>query len=116
MTKGKGGRGMPMPRMNPANAQNQVAMLQQKMLEAQEALANDTIEVSAGGGAVSVVMNGKQELRALKISPEAISAGDVEMLQDMIIAAVNEAVEKSQELASRRLSTATGGLKLPGLM
>ncbi|MBI3740493.1 MAG: YbaB/EbfC family nucleoid-associated protein [Chloroflexi bacterium] len=117
MAKGKGGgRGMPAPRnaARPANSQNMLQSLQQKMLEAQEALANDTIDVSVGGGAVTVVMSGKQELRELKISPEAMSAGDVDMLQDLIIAAVNEALGKSQELAARRISTVTGGLNLPG--
>ncbi len=116
MSKGKGGRGMPMPRMNPGNAQNMLQSFQQKMLEAQEALASDTVEASSGGGAVTVVMNGKQQVQSLKISPDALSAGDAEMLQDMIIAAVNEAVDKSQELAAQRMSAVTGGLNLPGLM
>ncbi len=117
MAKGKsGGRGVPMPRLNSAGTQNMVQAFQQKMLEAQEALANDTVEVSVGGGAVTVIMTGKQELRSLKISPEALSAGDVEMLQDMILAAVNEAVGKSQERAAQRISAVTGGLNLPGLM
>ena len=117
MSKGKGGmRGVPMPRVNPANAQNALQMLQQKMLETQGSLANETVEVSAGGGAVSVVINGQQKIQAIKISPDVISAGDVEMLQDLIVAAVNEAIDKSQELAASKMSAITGGLGLPGLL
>ncbi len=110
----RGGGGT--PRMNPANAQNALQALQQKMLETQEALANETVEVTAGGGAISVVMTGQQKLQSIKISPEVIGTGDVEMLQDMIIAAVNEAIDKSQELAASKMSGLTGGLGLPGLM
>ncbi len=110
----RGGGGM--PRMNPASAQNALQSLQQKMLETQEALANETVEVTAGGGAITVVMTGQQKLQAIKISPEVMGAGDVEMLQDMIIAAVNEAIDKSQQLAASKMSGLTGGLGLPGLM
>lgn len=110
----RGGGGT--PRMNPAGAQNALQALQQKMLETQEALANETVEVTAGGGAITVVMTGQQKLQAIKISPEVMGAGDVEMLQDMIIAAVNEAIDKSQQLAASKMSGLTGGLGLPGLM
>ncbi len=110
-----GGGGMP-SRMNPANAQSALQALQQKMLETQEALANETVEVTAGGGAITVVMTGQQKLQSIKISPDVMSAGDVEMLQDLIVAAVNEAMEKSQQLASEKMSAVTGGLGLPGLM
>lgn len=117
MGKGKGGsRGaVPMPRMNPASAQNALLTLQQKVLEAQESLASETVEASAGGGAVKVVINGQQKIQSLEISSEALSAGDKEMLQDLIVAAVNEAIVKSQEHAARRISAITGGLNLPGL-
>src|SRR5512142_250755 len=110
------GGGAATPRMNPANAQNALQALQQKMLETQESLANETVEVSAGGGAVTIVMTGQQKLQSITISPDVISAGDVEMLQDLIVAAVNEAMEKSQQLAAQKMSAVTGGLGLPGLM
>ena len=108
--------GAPMPRMNPANAQGALQALQQKMLEAQEALANENIQVSAGGGAVTVTINGQQKIQSIKISPDAVSAGDVEMLQDLIVAAVNEAIDKSQELAASKMGSLTGGLGLPNLL
>lgn len=100
----------------PGGNQNALQALQQKMLETQEALANETVQVSAGGGVVSVVMTGQQKVQSITISPEVMSAGDVEMLQDLIVAAVNEALEKSQALASQKMSAITGGLGLPGLM
>lgn len=108
--------GMAGPRPNQINAQNALQALQQKMTETQEALANETVEVSVGGGAVSVVVTGQQKLQSIKISPEAMNAGDVEMLQDLIIAAVNEAIEKSQELASTKMGSVTGALGLSGLL
>ena len=118
MSKGKGGfrKPTPIPRMNQANAQNAYQALQQKMLEAQSALENETLEVSAGGGAVTVVISGQQKIQSIKISPDAMSAGDAEMLQDMIVAAVNEAIDRSQELASQKMGAITGGLGLPGLL
>lgn len=110
--------GAPMPRIaaRPANAQNAYQALQQKMLEAQDQLANENIEVSTGGGAVTVVVNGQQKIQSIKISADAMGAGDVEMLQDMIVAAVNEAIGRSQELASQKMGALTGGLGLPNLL
>jgi DNA-binding YbaB/EbfC family protein len=118
MSKGKGGFRKPTPiqRTNPANAQNAYQALQQKMLDAQSELANENVEVSAGGGAVTIVISGQQKLQSIKISPDALSAGDAEMLQDMIVAAVNEAIDRSQELASQKMGAITGGLGLPGLL
>lgn len=107
--------GAPMPRMSPASAQSALQSLQQKMLEAQESLANETVEASVGGGAVTVVITGQQKIQSIQISPDAVSAGDVEMLQDLIVAAVNEGIEKSQQLAASKMSAITGGLGLPGL-
>ena len=109
-------RGAPMPRTNPANTQNAFQALQQKMLEAQDALASENVEVSAGGGAITVVINGQQEIQSIKISAEAMAAGDVEMLQDMLVAAMNEASGRSQELASQKMGALTGGLGLPNLL
>lgn len=110
--------GAPMPRIasRPANAQNALQALQQKMLEAQEALANENIEVSTGGGAVTVVVNGQQKIQSIKISADAMAAGDVEMLQDLVVSAVNVAIERSQELAANKMGALTGGLGLPGLL
>jgi len=120
MSKGKGGfrKPPPMPRtaVRPANSQNAMQALQQKMLDAQNELANENVEVSAGGGAVTVVISGQQKIQSIKISPDALSAGDAEMLQDMIVVAVNEAIDKSQEVASQKMGAITGGLGLPGLL
>jgi DNA-binding YbaB/EbfC family protein len=93
----------------------QAQELQAKLAKAQEELAQATIEVSAGGGAVKVTINGQQEIKAIKISPEAINPDEVELLEDLVLAAVNEAMAKSKELAAERLGKLTGGLKIPGL-
>ncbi len=94
----------------------QAQQLQAKLAKAQEELGSMTVEASSGGGAVKVVMDGHQKLHSVKISPEAITAGDVELLQDLVITAVNEAVGKSQELVSKHLSSLTGGFNIPGLL
>lgn len=86
------------------------------MLEAQEALREQTVTTSVGGGAVSVVMTGHRKLQSIKIGPEVVDPEDVEMLEDLIIAAVNEASEKAEELAAQSLASLTGGLGIPGLM
>lgn len=96
-------------------ALKQIQELQAKMLEAQEALGEQTVTASVGGGVVTVEMNGHHELRAIEISPEVIDPEDVEMLQDLIIAAVNEASEKAGDLATQSLAGLTGGLGIPGL-
>ncbi|MGQ9628359.1 MAG: YbaB/EbfC family nucleoid-associated protein [Anaerolineae bacterium] len=93
----------------------QIQKLQQDLLKTQEALAEETIEVSAGGGAITVVITGQQRIESVRIDPKAVDPEDVEMLQDLIVAAVNEALERSRELAAERLSGLTGGLNLPGL-
>jgi DNA-binding YbaB/EbfC family protein len=93
----------------------QAQELQAKLAKAQQELANATIEVSSGGGAVKVTINGQQEIKEIKISPEAINPEDVEMLEDLVLTAVKEAIAKSQELAAQRLGKLTGGLKIPGL-
>jgi DNA-binding YbaB/EbfC family protein len=78
-------------------------------------LGNKTVEISAGGGAITVVMTGHQKLVSIKIDPEVVNPEDVEMLQDLIVAAVNEAVDASQNLAADQLGSITGGLNIPGL-
>lgn len=89
--------------------------MQARLAKAQEELANETVEGTAGGGAIKIVMTGHQRVQSVTIDPEVVDPGDVEMLQDLVAAAVNEAISKSQELASKRLGAATGGLKIPGL-
>lgn len=89
--------------------------MQAKMAQAQEELAVATVEGTAGGGAVTVVMTGAQEVTSVKIDPSVVSAEDVEMLQDLVLAAVADATRKSKELAAQRLGGVTGGLNIPGL-
>lgn len=94
----------------------QAQQMQAKMAQIQEELKDETVEASAGGGMVKVTMTGAMEVRDIKIDPAAIDPDDVELLQDMVTAAVNEAVRSAQELASQRMSAVTGGMNLPGLM
>lgn len=116
MSKGMGGkRGMMVPRGGGAGMAQQLQKLQEEMMKAQEALGQETVEASVGGGVVKVVMTGHLEVRAVEIAPEVVNADDVEMLQDLIVAAVNEAIVKAQALAAERMSALTGGLNLPGL-
>jgi DNA-binding YbaB/EbfC family protein len=89
--------------------------LQAKLLKARQELADMTTEVSSGGGAIKIVIDGQQRIRSVSISPEVINAEDVEMLEDLVMTALNEAVQKSQELAASHLSSLTGGLKIPGM-
>ena len=94
----------------------QAQKLQERLAKAQQELADITVEGTAGGGAVTVVMTADQKLKSVKISPEAVSGGDAEMLEDLVMAAVNEGLQKAQEAASKHLSAVTGGLRIPGLM
>lgn len=94
----------------------QVQKLQEEMVKAQEDLGEETVTVTAGGGAISVVMTGQQKVQSISIAPEVVDADDVEMLEDLVTAAVNEALERSQELAAERMGALTGGLNVPGLM
>ena len=94
----------------------QAQALQAKLAKAQEELGNVRVEGSAGGGANKVVMDGHQKLHSVTISPEVVNAEDTEMLQDLVMAAFNDALQKTQELAAGQLSGLTGGLKIPGLM
>jgi len=91
----------------------QIQQLQQEMEAAQASLADETVEVSVGGGVVSVVASGQQEIRAITIRPEVVDPDDVEMLEDLILSAVNEALKQSQHLASQRMGGLTQGLNLP---
>ncbi|MFQ5934134.1 MAG: YbaB/EbfC family nucleoid-associated protein, partial [Dehalococcoidia bacterium] len=93
----------------------QMQGLQAMLAKAQEELAEKTVEASAGGGAVTVVMTGQQKVKSIKISPEVVDAAEVEMLEDLVTAAVSEAIDRSQGMASEHLGGLTGGLNLPGL-
>lgn len=93
----------------------QVQKMQQDMMKMQEELGSRTVESTAGGGAVRVVANGKNEIISVEIKPEAVDPEDVEMLQDLIVAAVNEALKKAQDMVSQEMSKITGGLNIPGL-
>jgi len=93
----------------------QVQQMQQEMAKIQEELAQERIEATAGGGMVSVVVNGEQEVLEVTIEKEAVDPDDVEMLQDMMLAAANEALRKSKDLATTKLGQVTGGLSIPGL-
>jgi DNA-binding YbaB/EbfC family protein len=97
------------------NMLRQAQELQAKLAKAQQELGNMTVEVSSGGGAVKITIDGQQKIRSVTISPEVISSGDTEMLQDLVMTAVNESIKKSQELAASHLGSLTGGLKIPGL-
>jgi DNA-binding YbaB/EbfC family protein len=103
--------------MNPQyqKMMKQVQEMQRKMAQAQEELANETVEASAGGGTVTVVMSGSLEVREIRIQPEAVDPDDVEMLQDLVIAATNEVLRAAQDLAQQKLGGATGGVDLPNI-
>ena len=94
----------------------QAQQLQKEMLRMQEDLENSSSEATVGGGVVRAVVSGKMRLQALEIDPDAISSDDVDILQDMVMAAVNEALEKANDVASSRMNSITGGMKIPGLM
>lgn len=94
----------------------QAQQLQAKLAQAQEELGNVMVEATSGGGAVKVIVNGHQDVQSIEILPEVVDAQEVEMLQDLVMAAVNEAINKSREVAGKQLGGLTGGLNIPGLM
>ena len=100
---------------NFGNIIKQAQQMQAKMARLQEELALKTVEASAGGGMVTAVVNGRNELVSIKIEKDVVNPEDVEMLQDLIVAAVNEGVRKAQEMATAEMSKITGGLNIPGL-
>lgn len=89
--------------------------MQADMAKLQEELADRTVEASSGGGVVTVVANGKQEVISIKIKPEVVDPDDVEMLEDLILAATKEALRKAQEMVAQEMNKITGGIKIPGL-
>ncbi|PKN60009.1 MAG: YbaB/EbfC family nucleoid-associated protein [Deltaproteobacteria bacterium HGW-Deltaproteobacteria-11] len=100
---------------NFGNIMKQAKKLQERMASLQNELALRTVEASTGGGMVSVLVNGKHELVSLKIEKEVVNPDDVEMLQDLILAAVNEGMRKAQEMAATEMAKITGGINIPGL-
>ena len=98
------------------NMMKQAQKLQAKMLKLQEELAGRTVETTSGGGMVKVVANGKQQVVSIEIEKEVVDPDDVDMLQDLILAAVNDALTKSQDMVSSEMSQLTGGMNIPGMM
>lgn len=97
------------------NSMGNLKQLEEKMAKVQEELESKTVEASSGGGMVTVIANGKQEIISIKIDPQIVSSNDLEMLEDLIMAAVNEAIKRSQELMAQEMAKLAGGLNIPGL-
>ncbi len=98
------------------NMMKQAQKLQTKMLKLQEELAGKSVEATSGGGMIKVVANGKQQILSIQIEKEVVDPEDVEMLQDLIMAAVNDALGKAQDMVSGEMGKLTGGMNIPGLM
>jgi len=97
------------------NMMKQAQQLQSKMMKLQEELAEKTVESSSGGGMVKVTANGRQQVLSIQIEKEVVDPDDVEMLQDLVLAAINDALAKAQEMVSSEMGKLTGGLNIPGL-
>ena len=97
------------------NLLKQAQQMHTKIAELQEEMAGKTVEASSGGGMVNIVMNGKQEVLSIRIDPEVVNREEIEMLQDLIAAAMNEAIRKSHEMMTEEMKKITGGLAIPGL-
>ena len=101
--------------MNIGQIAKMAQQMQTQMAQAQEELRETTLEATAGGGAVRVVITGAQEIRAIEIDPSAVDPEEVDMLQDLVLAAVNDAIARSKELERQRMASVAGGMGLPGL-
>ena len=117
MSKGKGRDRMRLPRggAGAGGMASQIQKLQEEMVRTQESLGDELVEASVGGGVVKVVMTGHQRVKSITIAKEAVNPEDVEMLQDLILTAVNEGLDQAQALAAQRLGALTGGLDLGSL-
>lgn len=104
-----------MAQMNMQQMMKQARKMQEQLAATQETIAQSTVDASAGGGMVKVTVSGDMQVTSLKIDPEAIDPEDVEMLEDMVMAAVNEALRGVGELANRQMGAVTGGLNIPGM-
>ena len=113
MAKGYGGRGMAMGGGMNMNMIKQAQKMQQEMLRMQQEMETKEYSATAGGGVVTATVTGKRELKSVVIDPEAVDPDDVEMLQDMIVAAVNQAIRSAEEEASSSMQKLTGGMNLP---
>lgn len=102
--------------MNMNKMMKQVQEMQKKMLQTQEELKNKTVEATAGGGVVKVTANGHNQILNVTIDPSAVDPDDVEMLQDLVTAAINEALRKAQDLMNKEMGKLTGGINIPGLL
>jgi len=103
-------------RANPNDLMRQVQKMQDEMARVQEETAQETIMITSGGGMVEVAITGELVIQSITIKPEVVDPEDIEMLQDLILTAVNEAIQKAQALMESRMSSLTGGLNIPGLM
>lgn len=98
------------------NMMKQIQKMQKQMVETQEKVNQMTVEASAGGGVVKVVVTGKKEVRSITLAPEAVDPDDIEMLQDLILTAINEAIQKAEKMAEEEMKKVAGGMpKIPGL-
>ncbi len=114
MAKGRMPGGMP-GGMNMNSLMKQAQKMQENMAKAQEELEKKEIEVTAGGGAIKVKINGKKEIQAIELSQDVVDPDDIEMLQDLIISAINESIRQIEELSSNEMGKLTGGMGLPGM-
>jgi DNA-binding YbaB/EbfC family protein len=115
----RGFRGKPKKKskgVDPGNLMSQFQEMQTQMASQQEALANETISVSAGGGAITIDITGHQRVQSIEIQPELVDPDDIEMLQDLLVAAVNAAIEQSQAMAAEKMEGLTGGLGINDLL
>jgi len=102
--------------MNPKKMMKQIQKMQEDMVKIQDQLASELVEETSGGGMVKAVVTGQMKLHSVKIDPSVVDPEDMEMLEDLVVVAVNKALEKAQELSAQRMSQLTGGIKIPGLM
>lgn len=102
--------------MNMNKMMKEMQSMQNKLVKIQEELGNEVLDATAGGGAVKVTIDGHLNVRSIEIAAEVVDPEDTEMLQDLVLTAVNEAIAKAQDLANKRMGSLTGGMKIPGLM
>lgn len=112
--KGFAGAGMNTNK-NVSNVVKQAQKMQEEMERVQAEMEDKTVEATSGGGAVTVTANGKKEIISLKISPDAVDPEDVETLEDLVMVAVNDAIQKADDMMAEGMSTVTGGINIPGL-
>ncbi|MEQ8223247.1 MAG: YbaB/EbfC family nucleoid-associated protein [Candidatus Eremiobacterota bacterium] len=102
--------------MNPKKMMNQIKKMQDDMMKIQDQLATELVEESAGGGMVKATVTGQLKIHSVKIDPSVVDPEDMGMLEDLVVVAINKALEKAQELSAQKMSQLTGGIKIPGLM